>query len=102
MAKKIKVPHQIFSKVDKKPIPAKEYKHLLEDEDVVNAGYEEGYFSENNSYDGFFYLQVDRMVLETDEEFEKRIFYANEQQEEIKQRRYENYLKLKKEFEDEN
>lgn len=97
--KKIKVESLAFSKTSDKFIPAKEFKHLLEDDDMVEAGYEEGYFSENNSYDGYFYVKVNRMVLETDEQYETRIKIANQQLEEIKERRYNTYLILKKEFE---
>jgi hypothetical protein len=39
------------------------------------------------------------MVEETDKEYEKRIERTNKHSEELRQRRYESYLKLKKEFE---
>jgi hypothetical protein len=39
------------------------------------------------------------MVEETDAQFEKRIARNKQSAEEMKKRRYENYLKLKKEFE---
>jgi hypothetical protein len=41
------------------------------------------------------------MVEETDEQFEKRIASNKRSNEEMKKRRYESYLRLKKEFENE-
>jgi hypothetical protein len=82
-----------------KPIPYKEYKHILEDEDIVHSGYDEGHVSENNSWDPFYFVSVKRMMLETDEEYEKRKRKNEQHQKEYKERRYEQYLKLKEEFE---
>jgi hypothetical protein len=98
MVKKL-IEKEIFYKVSDKPIPVKEYKHLLEDDDIIRSGFEEGHYSENNSYDSHYYLEVTRMVLETDEEFEKRKIRTEETRKELKELRYKNYLKLKKEFE---
>lgn len=87
---------------DDEPIPYKKYKHVLEDDDIVHSGYDEGHVSENNSWDPFYFVSVKRQVLETDEEFEKRKRKHEQYLKEYKERRYEQYLKLKEEFENEN
>ena len=68
--------------------------------DIINAGYEEPFYSENNSHDGYFYFVVTRKRLETEEEFEKRVEEINSMKEKSKKRRYETYLQLKEEFEE--
>jgi hypothetical protein len=65
----------------------------------VSIGWEEPYYSENNSWDGFHYCRVERMVEETDEEFEDRMERKKSTDALLKKNRYEQYLKLKKEFE---
>lgn len=100
MSKIYKEKEILFIQSDK-PIPFKEYKGVLEDDDIVNSGYDEGHYSENNSWDPFYYVRATRQVLETDEEYEKRIEENRKFKEELKQRRYERYLELKKEFENE-
>jgi hypothetical protein len=62
----------------------------------------EGYYSENNSYDSSTHLKVTRARIENDEEFEKRKLGYERQKENSRKMRYESYLKLKKEFEDGN
>ncbi len=84
------------------PIRFGEIKIELEPDDVIFAGHDEGYYSENNSWDAHYYLEVHRNRLETDEEFEKRKVRDEEGKVEMRKRRYENYLKLKKEFENDN
>lgn len=54
---------------------------------------------DNFDYHGYWHNQITRMVEETDEEFNKRIARNNKSAEEMKQRKYESYLKLKEEFE---
>ncbi|MFA5153712.1 MAG: hypothetical protein WC554_14220 [Clostridia bacterium] len=61
----------------------------------------EGYHSENESYDSFCRLVILRDREETDAEFNKRIKEDQEFSIELRQRRLENYLKLKKEFDPE-
>lgn len=53
------------------------------------------------SYDAHTNLIVSREEEETDEEFNERIEMEIKEKEELKQRRYQNFLKLKKEFEPE-
>jgi len=71
---------------------------LLSTDELIFV-FDEGYYSENNSWDAFSELRILRSRLETDEEEEKR----QEKEEKEKNRRKENrrqrYLQLKKEFE---
>ena len=51
-------------------------------DDEIEVVFVEGYYSENNSWDDHFSFNVERDVLETDEQFQKRIksekFYKEE------------------------
>ena len=73
----------------------------LKPDDIINIIREDSYFSENNSYDEYTVLEIERGRKETDEEFNKRKNISTKQKEEDDKRRYEIYLKLKKEFENE-
>ena len=94
---KIKVEKQIYWRRNNSPINWKDIKHLqLEDDDVIRSEWVE---DDNFDYHGYWHTEITRMVEETDEEFEKRINRNKKSAEEMKQRRYESYLRLKKEFE---
>jgi hypothetical protein len=67
--------------------------------DIIHIERDEGYYSDNNSWDPCTRLSVLREREETDEEYEKRKVKEIEFKKELKDRRYESYLKLKKEFE---
>lgn len=71
----------------------------IQDNDIIEIRRESDYHSENYSYDAYTELVVIREVEETDEQYQKRMKEDNEFKEELKKRRYEQYLKLKKEFE---
>lgn len=71
----------------------------LKDDDVIITLHDDGYHSENNSWDPFTRLEIHRYRDETDSEKEKREKREFEMKEELKKRRYESYLKLKAEFE---
>ena len=71
----------------------------FEPNDVIDISYQEAFYSENNSWDAHYLFSVERDVLETDEEFQKRLKSEEFQKEDMRKRRYENYLRLKKEFE---
>lgn len=73
----------------------------FEDDDRIQISYEESYHSENISNDGGWYIEVEREIEETDEEYEKRMENKRWGDEILKKQRYENYLRLKKEFENE-
>ena len=100
--KKIKKSEVIFSKhydgmhadVFVRDLPT----NLLGD-DIIQIHRVEPYYSENNSWDEHTVLEVIRSREETDAEFEERKAEALQDAEERKKIRYENYLKLKKEFE---
>ena len=98
---KIKIKKDIEDIQSDNPITWKDIKNLqLEDDDEISIGYEEPYYSENNSWDGFYYCRVERLVEETDEEYEDRMERKRSTDAMLKKNRYEQYLKLKKEFEE--
>jgi len=63
--------------------------------DIINIIRDEGFQSENNSWDAFTAIEIYRMIEETDEQYEKRIQKEEREKEYLKKRRYETYLKLK-------
>ena len=98
--KRITVDKKIWQESQDGPFIWKDIKNIeFEDNDVIRLEYVEAYYSENNGWDAHFSGSVTRKVPETDEQFEKRQKRAVESKEEMRQRRYETYLKLKKEFE---
>ena len=58
-----------------------------------------GVHTDNEEYDDYSVLSIYEKVLETDEEYEKRINQLNKDRETLKNMRYASYLKLKNEFE---
>lgn len=99
MKNKLFIKEKVYTLESQKEIQFKEIKFSILPDDVVITGYEEPYFSEDNSYDGYYYFHIYRNRLETDEEYNKRINGIEQFKIEEKNRRYQNYLKLKKEFE---
>jgi len=83
------------------PIKFGEIDIPLKADDIIISGYDEGFQGSDEAWDAHYYLKVDRDRLETDEEFQKRQESEELQKKWNKQRRYESYLKLKKEFENE-
>lgn len=69
--------------------------------DIIDLEKVEAFYSENNSWDAHTILTVYREREETDAEFEKRKTSWEKKFAESKKARYEQYLKLKKEFETE-
>lgn len=103
MSEKKLVTKTIFRKVSttEGPFTWKDIKHIdFQDDDVINAGFEDAYYGSDSSMDAHHYITVTRKILETDAEYEKRVERDKREKEEMKKRRYENYLHLKKEFED--
>lgn len=81
------------------PITWGDIKHFqFEDNDHIECGYVEGYYSENNSWNPHYTCVIIRKVWETDEQFEKRQRQIELEKKWAKERRYETYLKLKQEF----
>jgi hypothetical protein len=99
--KKIEIKVTVFDEHGNEPIPFKKIKDIIQDDDIIVSGYQEPEYYGDSSHEGYHYLVVYRWRFETDEEAEKRIIKNRGYQEELKGRRYETYLKLKKEFESE-
>jgi len=68
--------------------------------DKIFIEYDEGFYSENNSWDPYTRLHVFRNREETDAEFEERKAWWDEKKEVSRKNRYKDYLKLKQEFEE--
>ena len=99
---KIKKEKKIFSTQKDKPFTWKDIKDIpFEDDDEIAVQWVEPFYSENNSWEGHYSAEVTRMVEETDEEYQKRIQQNERDSKRAKERRYESYLRLKKEFENE-
>lgn len=88
---------------NKEPIYWKDVKDFqFEDNDHLEFGYVEPWENGSDNSGGDHYqAEVYRDVLETDEQFQKRIKDTERDKKWLKQRRYANYLKLKEEFENE-
>jgi hypothetical protein len=71
----------------------------IQENDIIDIHRIEPYYSENQSNGAYTQLVINREREETDDEYQKRISKEEKQKNELKQRRYETYLKLKSEFE---
>jgi hypothetical protein len=71
----------------------------IQENDIIDIRREESFYSENNSYDAYTELVIIRERDETDGEYQKRISDNQSHKDALRKRRYENYLKLKTEFE---
>jgi len=77
-------------------------KFELQDDDVLFISYDDGHYGEDFCSDPCYYVEVTRIREETDEELEARIKEIESSRKKSKEKRYERYLELKKEFESEN
>jgi len=77
----------------------KEFK--FEDGDEISASYQEDYYDDGCHYGGYHWLRVVRFRPENDEEYNERQKRILDSRKELKEQRYKNYLRLKKEFENE-
>jgi hypothetical protein len=76
------------------PITWKDIKHIkFQDDDVIQCF--------ENGYNGSWFAYIVRQQLETDEEFEERKKTLEKMRESSREKRYQKYLKLKEEFENE-
>jgi len=73
----------------------------FEDDDRIRISYEDPCQTESNYEDDGWHIEVEREMEETDEEYERRMIRIKSDEEWRKKQRYENYLRLKKEFENE-
>jgi hypothetical protein len=91
---KIKIETEIYYHQKNSQLKWGDIKHLqLEDDDLIYSNWED---DENG---GCWNGVILRMVEETDEEFQKRLEDIALDAKWAKERRYESYLRLKKEFE---
>ena len=98
--KKLKIKTTIFTKNVNHPITWKDLKHIqFQDDDIINVEYIEPECTNNCEHDGYFDVEISRMVEETDDQYNKRMIEITESKELLKKNRYERYLELKKEFE---
>ncbi len=94
---KIKIEKQVYWHEKNTEMTWKDIKHLqLEDDDVIRSAWVD---DENAEYNGYWHGEITRMVEETDEQYEKRQERNRLDAERMKKQRYENYLRLKQEFE---
>lgn len=100
MEKKL-ITKTVFHLQSRKPILWKDLKQFqFEDNDYLRTGYVEPWENgPDNSGGDHYEAEVLREVMETDEEFAKRLERLKRDQKLAKERRYETYLKLKQEFE---
>jgi hypothetical protein len=93
----------VFTKVSyKEPVKFGEITIAVEPEDVIHQVYVEPFNGSVEGWEGHYELNVHRKREETDAEYEKRRIENERFVVDSKKKRYENYLKLKKEFENEN
>lgn len=71
----------------------------IEDNDIIQGGYEEPEYRSDGGHDGYFYLEIYRSRIETDNEYNERVENEKIQQKELKKQRFERYIDLRKEFE---
>jgi hypothetical protein len=91
---------EIFNKTKNNPFTWADIKNIdFHDDDIISLVYVEPYYSENESSDGMYEGCVTRMVEETDDEYALRLKREKLLSEQAKERRYQSYLKLKVEFE---
>ncbi len=99
---KKQIEEEIFHKQFDAPITWNDIKYFeFQDNDILDIGYKEGFYSENNSWDGGHIAVITRTRLETDNEYNKRLLQEEQNKKHYKEQRYKNYLKLKQEFEHE-
>ena len=90
MEKKI-ISKEIFWMCSENQIRWKDIKHIdFQDDDIIQCCH--------NEDDDLFYASVSRYELETDEQFEERKRTYEKMREISKENRYQQYLKLKEEF----
>lgn len=71
----------------------------VQENDIIVIQNEEAYYSESWSYDAHTRLMVIREREENDDEYNKRMEDNKKLNEQIQEKKYQTYLKLKEEFE---
>ena len=90
---------KIFSGAPSRVIRRSDFPDELLPDDIIVINREDGFYSENNSWDGETRIQILREREQTEEEKEEFRNFLAERREQLKKERYQEYLKLKKEFE---
>ena len=70
----------------------------LKPDDFIIVTWVEGFYTENNSCDGYYLIEIKRSELETDKQQATRVAEYEKSLVELKKRRREQYEKLKREF----
>lgn len=97
---KTKIEKQVYHHDKNCVMKWSDIKHLeLEDDDIIQSGWLD---DDNFEYHGYWHGEITRMVEETDEQYEKRMANNERDAKWAKERRYQTYLNLKKEFENED
>ena len=97
---KIKRETQIFWHQKNKQLKWSDIKHIeFEDDDLIISGWEDDSEAE---YNGYWHGSITRMVEETEDQFKKRQKDIEQERERMRKMRDESYLRLKKEFDNEN
>ena len=74
----------------------------IQPDDIIEFEYDpEGYYSENESWEPYSKITIYREEEETEQERNLRLEQVRLESEQLKQGRYESYLKLKQEFDNE-
>ena len=98
---KIYVDTIIYQAQKETPFKWRDINHIeFEDEDVIRFDYVEDYYTDYDSYPAYYSGMVIRKVEETDEQYKSRQERIA-RNEDAKERRYQEYLRLKEEFENE-
>ena len=95
------VKEEIFSKQyegEDREIPVEDLPKDLEPTDLLVYISDPEFFSENNSYDAHTIVKILRPRLENSEEYSERLRLSAEFLNKAKERRYEVWMKLNKEF----
>lgn len=72
----------------------------LKDDDFIHMGYQEPEMFSEHSHDGYYFIEVHRVELENDEDYEKRIKMQNEMVSRNRKAMIEHYLKYREQFKD--
>jgi hypothetical protein len=70
----------------------------LQDSDIIECGYDEGYEGSDSGMDPSLFFRVIRKRTESDDEYNARMEEIERDEKRRKRLRHESYLKLKEEF----
>jgi len=99
----MKIKEKIFAKQfdgEQRIIRFSDFNVELKPDDIIEIHREEAFYSENNSHDGYTLIEIYREREQTKEEKEEFVNHLKELAKKREIERYQEYLKLKEEFED--